>query len=76
MSAKTHSFVALYVGDSISTARLISASANVNIVRWVAEHLLHDEQEGAELDIHVKALREGSHRAISLILAGTEKTNA
>lgn len=73
MSAKTHSFVALYVGDSIATARLISASADPNLVHHVAECLLHDEQQDTELDVHVKAVRGGRQKALSLILDGKDE---
>jgi len=68
MSAKTHSFVALYVGDSIANARLISASADSSLVRWVAERLLHDEQQETESDAHVRAIQEGRRKALSLIV--------
>lgn len=68
MSAKTHSFVALYVGDSIANARLISASADSSLVRWVAERLLHDEQQETEPDAHVRAIQEGRRKALSLIV--------
>lgn len=81
MSAKTHSFVALYVGESISTALLISASANTDLVQVVAEYLLHDEQQDADTDESVKVIRNGRRKALSLILdshrvRGVEKPQA
>lgn len=68
MSVKTHSFVALYTGDSIATARLIAASANIDLVRSVAERLLYLEQQETQIDVHVKAVREGRQNALSLLL--------
>lgn len=68
MSAKTHSFIALYSGESVSTARLICASAEEHLVKWVAECLLHNESQEAEPDAHVKAVQEGRRKALSLVL--------
>lgn len=68
MSAKTHSFIALYSGESVSTARLICASAEEHLVKWVAERLLNDKNLEMEQDAHVKAVQEGHRKALSLIV--------
>lgn len=66
--SKTHSFVALYVGGSIATARLIAASADEEIVRWVAEQLLDREDKAIEDDVHAQAVQQGRRKALSHIL--------
>lgn len=67
--SKTHSFVALYVGESIASARLISASANREIVCWVAEQMLQRSSSPTD-DASVQAVQQGQNKALSLILEG------
>lgn len=73
MSAKTHSFVALYTGESIATARLLAASADSTLVRQFAEYLLHGKEKEMPLDLHIKAVQEGLDKALALILEGQDK---
>jgi hypothetical protein len=60
--------VALYAGDTISSARLIIASGDPQLVAYVAETLLRFEPEEAATDPDpAAALEAGRRRALRLV---------
>ena len=73
MPAKTHSFVALYSGESIATARLICASSEKSLVAWVAQCLLNCKKQEEGQDACVQAIQCGQSAALSLIVDSTEE---
>ena len=65
-------FVAIYTGDTISGARLVAASADISLVRVVAEHLV---QSAANARTTVEELLEvGRRQALQHILTETEES--
>jgi hypothetical protein len=73
MSAKTHSFVGLYIGERVASARLLVASANFTLIRQFAEYLLHGKERETPLDRHLKAVQEGLDKASAFILESRDK---
>jgi hypothetical protein len=62
-------FVALYVGQTINSARLIGVSASPGIVGVVAERL-GKETDKASDDTEVMPFEQGRRRTLQLIQAG------
>lgn len=73
MSTKTHSFVALYMGDSIATTQLLAASTDFTFVCQFAQHLLRSKEKGTPLSLPIKAVQEGVEKALAIILEGRDK---
>jgi hypothetical protein len=60
--------VALYTGDTISSARLVFASADPSLVAYVAETLLHHDPDFTADETNPAAeLEAGRRRALRLV---------
>ncbi|MDQ3864054.1 MAG: hypothetical protein M3317_11260 [Actinomycetota bacterium] len=60
------SFIALYHGDTISSAALVATTADPEVVRDFAERML-SAPEGQEPDNVVRELELGRRRALRLV---------
>jgi hypothetical protein len=66
------SFIALYHGDTISTAALVATTADPELVRDFAERLL-STPEGEERDTVLRELQLGRQRALRLVRDGAKR---
>ena len=72
---QSHTFIAIYSGYTISTARLVAASSDPDLVSHVAEALLKApsmSQETAPIDPVATALENGQRQALTIIAGGKE----
>jgi hypothetical protein len=60
------SFIALYHGDTISSAALVATTADPEVVRDFAERMLA-VPEGQEPDAVLRELQHGRRRALRLV---------
>jgi hypothetical protein len=60
------SFLALYRGESVSTAKLVALIADPELVRDFARRLLQEPQD-QQPDVVVQELEHGRRRALELI---------
>jgi hypothetical protein len=60
------SFIALYRGETIGSARLVAATTDIEIVRDFAERML-SVPEGQEPDAVLRELELGRRRALRLV---------
>lgn len=60
------SFLALYRGESVSTAKLVALTADPELVRDFARRLLQEPQD-QQPDVVVQELEHGRRRALELI---------
>jgi hypothetical protein len=65
------SFLALYRGESVSTAKLLAVSADREVVRQFAARLL-ETPEDYNSDPVIAELEDGRRRALRLVQGGTE----
>ena len=65
------SFIALYRGDTISSAELVATTADPDLVRDFAERLL-STAERQEPDAVLRELALGRRRALRLVRDGAE----
>ena len=65
------SFIALYRGETIGSARLVAATTDFEIVRDFAERML-SLPEGQEPDAVLRELELGRRRALHLVRDGAE----
>jgi len=65
------SFIALYRGETIGSARLVAATTDFEIVRDFAERML-SLPEGQEPDAVLGELELGRRRALHLVRDGAE----
>lgn len=63
-------FLALYRGDSVSTAKLLALSAEPELVREFAKRLLKESNDTA--DPVISELENGRRRALELVQGGAE----
>jgi hypothetical protein len=61
--------VAIYSGDLVGSARLVSASGDPDLIRHVAEMLLDAEDLDSETP---EPIREGRKAALRLLIGGRE----
>jgi hypothetical protein len=66
------SFIALYHGDTISTAALVATTADPEVVREFAQQML-SIPEGQEPDGVLRELALGRRRALRLVRDGAER---
>ena len=66
------SFIALYRGETIGSARLVAATTDFEIVRDFAERML-SVPEGQEPDAVLRELELGRRRALHLVRDDAEK---
>ena len=66
------SFIALYRGETIGSARLVAATTDFEIVRDFAERML-SVPEGQEPDAVLRELELGRRRALRLVQDDAEK---
>ena len=64
-------FLALYHGESVSTAKLLALSAEPELVRAFAERLLAKPSQ-QEADPVIEELENGRRRALELVKGGAE----
>ncbi len=64
-------FIALYRGDTISSAKIIAVSADTDLVADFAARMLH-RQEESESDPIVRILDAGRQQALRLIAEEAE----
>ncbi len=64
-------FIALYRGDTISSAKIIAVSADADLVADFAARMLH-RQEESESDPIVRILDAGRQQALRLIAEEAE----
>jgi hypothetical protein len=62
----TSSFLALYRGETVSSAKLVAVSADPRLVRGFASSLL-DAHEERDLDPVLEELEDGRRRALHLV---------
>jgi hypothetical protein len=65
------SFLALYRGETIGAAKLVATSADPELVRAFADHLLGDSRE-QEQDSVLRELENGRRSALQLVRNGDE----
>lgn len=63
-------FLALYRGDTVSTAKLVAITVDPTLVQEVASHLLEDTSENA--DAILREVENGRRRALQRIQGGKE----
>ena len=66
------SFLALYRGETIGSARLVAATTDTEIVRDFAERMLSQPEE-QEADTVLRELELGRRRALGLVRDDAEK---
>jgi hypothetical protein len=66
------SFIALYRGETIGSARLVTATTDFEIVRDFADRML-SVPEGQEPDAVLRELELGRRRALHLVRDDAEK---
>jgi hypothetical protein len=66
-SIRMHSFLALYRGDTVGSARLVAVNADPAVVAEFAARLLVQSDADAEDDPAVEHLRRGRRRALQLV---------
>jgi hypothetical protein len=66
------SFIALYRGETIGSARLVAATTDFEIVRDFAERMLSQPEE-QEPDAILRELELGRQRALQLVRDDAEK---
>ncbi len=71
MGGRLASFIALYRGDTISSADLVATTADPGLVRDFAERLL-STPESQEPDAVLRELALGRRRALRLVRDGAE----
>jgi hypothetical protein len=65
-------FLALYRGDSVSSAKLLALTADHELVRDFAARLLNKPIEGQNTDPVLKELERGRLRALQLVKSEAE----
>ena len=65
-------FLALYRGDSVSTAKLLALTADPEAVRDFAARLLGKPGDEQEQDHVLEELEQGRRRALQLVKSGAE----
>ena len=65
-------FLALYRGDSVSSAKLLALTADHELVRDFAARLLNKPKEKQNPDPVLEELQRGRRRALQLVKSGTE----
>ena len=71
MSRSYHYFVAIYVGDSIASAKIAAASADSDLVREVAQKMLCGLEARPDSDPSIQAIGRGRKKALQLIVGTT-----
>lgn len=69
-----HTFVAIYSGDTISSAKIVAASSDPDLVSKVADVLLKEKRsaiQAPEGDSISTALNNGRFRALQIINDGS-----
>ena len=65
-------FLALYRGDSIGAAKLLTVTADPELVRDFATRLLEKPDPQQKPDPVLEELEQGQRRALQLVKSGTE----
>jgi hypothetical protein len=65
-------FLALYHGDSVSSAKLLALTANHDLVRDFVARLLDKPEEECNPDPVLEELERGRRRALQLVGSGAE----
>ena len=65
-------FLALYRGDSVSSAKLLALTADHELVRDFAARLLNNRDEEQNTDPVLKELERGRLRALQLVKSEAE----
>ena len=65
-------FLALYRGDSISSAKVLALTADHELVRDFAARLLNKPKEEQNPDPVLEELQRGRRRALQLVKSGAE----
>ncbi len=65
-------FIALYRGETVSSAKIIAVSADTHLVADFAARMLHREEE-TEADPIVRSLDAGRRQALRLIAEEAER---
>ena len=65
-------FLALYRGDSVSSAKLLALTADHELVRDFAARLLNNRDEEQNPDPILEELQGGRRRALQLVKSGAE----
>ena len=65
-------FLALYRGDSVSSAKLLALTADHELVRDFAARLLNKPKEEQNPDPVLQELQRGRRQALQLVERGTE----
>lgn len=71
--SQAHTFVAIYAGDTISSAKIVAASSDPDLVKQVAAVLLKDKHSSvgtASPDPVSSAMDSGRRQALSIIAGG------
>lgn len=64
---QTHAFVALYVGETVSEAKIIGASADPELIRLASQVMLGYTDRLSGENAVVQALNQGRKNALRLI---------
>ncbi len=71
--SQAHTFVAIYAGDTISSAKIVAASSDPDLVTQVAAALLKDKRSSigaAKPDPVRGAMNSGRRQALEIIAGG------
>jgi hypothetical protein len=64
-------FIALYRGDTVASAKIITVTADADLVADFAARMLHHQEEETEGDSVVRSLDDGRRQALRLIAEET-----
>lgn len=70
---KPHTFVAIYAGDTISSAKIVAASSDPDLVSKVAAALLKDKRSSIRTpnaDPITEAMEAGRRQALQIVEGG------
>ena len=71
--SQAHTFIAIYIGDTISSAKIVAASSDPDLVSQVAAVLLKDKRSSigaASPDPVSSAMDRGRRQALEIIAGG------
>lgn len=60
-------FIVLYRGDTVNTAKMVAVAHDPDLVSIVADKLLHDQTRLQEVDPVLNALHGGRRQALKVI---------
>jgi hypothetical protein len=66
-------FIALYRGETVTSAKIVAVTADADLVADLAARMLRRQEEEIENDSVVRSLDDGRRRALRLITEETKR---